>query len=147
MALAFDRSTCFAFDKAAGVPCHELDGNECRIHADLEARGCSGCARYDCAGAGQRVVQEVFSGRSNDPTRMIDAFRVMREVQELRILLRALDAWLARPMSASDLDALERGGFFERARAAFQTLGSAENASGASRPMNGSLGGIRKRCS
>lgn len=78
---------------------------------------------------------------------MLEAFRVMREVQELRVLLRALDAWLARPMSADDLDALDRSGFFDRARAAFQSLGSAEKASGASRPMNGSPGGIKKRCS
>jgi hypothetical protein len=50
-------------------------------------------------------------------------------------------------MSSEDLDALDASGFFDRARAAFQSLGKAENASGASRPMNGSFGGIRKRCS
>jgi len=147
VALAFDRSASFAFDKPAGEPCPSLRGKLCVIHDDLEARGCSGCARYDCAGAGQRVVQEVFGGRSEDPARMADAFRVMRDVQELRVLLRAMDTWLATRMSEDDLAELERSGFFDRARAAFQSLGKAENASGASRPMNGSLGGIKKRCS
>jgi hypothetical protein len=122
------------------------------MHAELEVSGCSGCVRYDCAGAGQRVCEEVFGGRSwrDDASLlapMMEAFRVMREVQELRVLLRALDDQLATKLSESDLASLERSGFFERARAAFQSLGSAEKASGASRPMKGSLGGIRKRCS
>jgi hypothetical protein len=147
VALAIDRSASFAFDKAAGEPCANLRGHLCVIHDELETRGCSGGARYDCAGAGQRVVHEVFAGRDEDPPQMIDAFRVMRDVQELRVLLRALDAWLARPLSKDDLTALDASGFFARARAAFQSLGSAENASGASSPMNGSFGGIKKRCS
>jgi len=152
VALAFDRSSSFAFDKAAGVPCRNLRGIECAIHDALEASGCSGCARYDCAGAGQRVCEEVFGGRSwrDDPSLlapMMDAFRVMREVQELRVLLRALDERLSRRLSERELANLERSGFFERARGAFQELGSAEKASGASRPMNGSSGGIKKRCS
>ena len=152
MALAFDRSASFAFDKAAGVPCPNLRGTKCRVHSALEASGCAGCARYDCAGAGQRVCEEVFAGRSwRDDASLVEpmmhAFRVMREVQELRVLLRALDAHLAARMSEGELAELERSGFFERARAAFQSLGKAEKASGASRPMNGSFGGIRKRCS
>jgi hypothetical protein len=147
VALAFDRSASFAFDKPAGVPCTNLRGRLCVIHDELEARGCGGCARYDCAGAGQRVCEEVFGGRDAPRDAMMDAFRVMREVQELRVVLRALDGWLARPMSARDLAELEESGFFDRARAAFQSLGKAENASGASRPMNGSFGGMRKRFS
>lgn len=122
VALAIDRSPSFAFDKEAGVPCRHLAGNDCRIHDDLERSGCAGCARYDCAGAGQRVVQETFAGRAADPARMIDAFRVMRDVQELRVLVRALDAWLARPMSEDDLNELERSGVIDRARAAFRAL-------------------------
>ncbi len=150
--LAFERSPSFAFDKPAGVPCRNLLGNACRIHDELVGSGCSGCARYDCAGAGQRVCEEVFVGRSwrDDPALlapMTDAFRVMRDVQELRVLLRALDVWLSRSFSEGELGELERSGFFERARDAFQSLGSAEKASGASRPMKGSFGGIKKRCS
>lgn len=127
MALAIDRSPAFAFDKPAGLPCANLRANECRIHDDLEARGCSGCARYDCAGAGQRVCEEVFAGRSwrDDASLlapMMDAFRVMREIQELRVLLRALDTWLARPVSARDLEELERSGFMTSALAAFRAL-------------------------
>ena len=50
--------------------------------------------RFDCLGAGQAVVQEVFSGRSwrDDPALlppMMEAFRAMRRVRELAQLLDA----------------------------------------------------------
>lgn len=93
VSLAFDRSPLFAFDKPAGAACPHLGSlNRCSIHADLEFRGFGGCSRYECWGAGQRVTQELFGGRSwrEDPNlarSMFDAFRAMRQVHELLLLL------------------------------------------------------------
>jgi hypothetical protein len=93
--LAFDRGALFAFDKPAGTPCPHLSGAaRCTIHAQRALRGFAGCASYDCHGAGQRVTQELFQGRSwQDAPEllpgMLDAFRAMRQVHELLILLRA----------------------------------------------------------
>lgn len=92
--LPFDESEAFAFDKAGGEPCKHLDAcNACSIHEKLSDRGFKGCVAFDCHGAGQRVVQEVFEGRSwrDDPTlmtRMGRAFHTMRRVHELLLLLR-----------------------------------------------------------
>jgi hypothetical protein len=92
--LPFDKSEAFAFDKAGGEPCKHLDGcNVCSIHEKLSDRGFKGCVAFDCHGAGQRVVQEVFAGRSwrDDPTlmmRMGRAFHTMRRIHELLLLLR-----------------------------------------------------------
>jgi hypothetical protein len=104
VSLAFDRSELFGFDKAAGVACPHL-GREgvsggaprtphrCGIYPELERMGFAGCAGYDCLGAGQRVTQELFGGRSwrEHPAlarSMFDAFRAMRQVHELLSLLQ-----------------------------------------------------------
>jgi hypothetical protein len=94
VALAFDRSEHFAFDKPAGRACRHLAVHACAIHDELEARGFGGCARYDCAGAGQRVTMEIFGGRSwrDDPALlrpMMDAFAAVRDAHEA---LRAASA-------------------------------------------------------
>lgn len=94
VALAFDRSEHFAADKEAGVACPNLEGHRCGIHARLDQEGFGGCARYDCGGAGQRVVQEIFGGRSwrDQPSLlapMLHAFRVMRQAHERLSLLEA----------------------------------------------------------
>lgn len=91
--LAFDQSEFFAHDKAAGVTCQHLaSSNRCNIHQKLEDRGYAGCVHFDCLGAGQRVTQDVFDGRSwrENPElapSMFDAFRAMRLVHELLSLL------------------------------------------------------------
>jgi hypothetical protein len=93
--LAFDRSPLFACDKAAGEPCaHLLASDRCGIYAERSRRGFAGCAAYDCLGAGQRVTQELFGGRSwqahpAEAQLMFEAFGVMRHVHELLLLLRA----------------------------------------------------------
>ena len=66
----------------------------CSIHDSLTEKGFPGCVAYDCLGAGNRVVQEVFAGRSwqDEPrlTRpMMEAFSGMREVHKRIDLLRA----------------------------------------------------------
>lgn len=94
VAFAFDRSEDFALDKPAGSPCPNLMADDrCRIHADLVGQGFAGCASYDCHGAGQRVTQEMFAGRSwrESPelaAAMFEAFRILRKVHALLDLLR-----------------------------------------------------------
>ena len=93
MLLAFDKSEAFAFDKAGGEPCKHLDAcNACSIHEQLSDRGFKGCVAFDCHGAGQRVVQEVFAGKTwrDDPAlipTMSDAFYIMRSIHDLLTLL------------------------------------------------------------
>ena len=90
--LPFDKSDAFGFDKAADELCRHLSGeNRCKIHARL-AQEFSGCVRFDCHGAGQRVMQEVFAGRSwrTEPALlgpMTEAFRAMRKLHEAVMLL------------------------------------------------------------
>lgn len=60
---AFARSAQFGLTKAAGVACPNLVDDRCSIHPRLVAAGFSGCAAYDCFGAGQRVTAEVLAGR------------------------------------------------------------------------------------
>jgi hypothetical protein len=91
--LAFDASPAFAFDKPACTPCQNLTStNQCRIHADLTEQGLSGCARFNCHGAGQKVTQQLFKGRSwRDDPRLLpaidEAFRLQRRVHEALVLL------------------------------------------------------------
>lgn len=93
VALPFDRSTHFAFDKAGGEPCPNLDSRgRCGVYTERDRVGFSGCVAYDCLGAGQRVTGEIFAGRSwrDDPSLlapMSRAFGTMRRVHELLLLL------------------------------------------------------------
>ncbi|MBL4906383.1 MAG: hypothetical protein JKX94_02950 [Sneathiella sp.] len=106
VALPFDKSDFFAFDKKGGEACLNLNGRgRCTIHDELRECGFSGCIQYDCLGAGQRVTQEIFDGQSwqDQPVLlkpMSDAFRAMRVVQELRQLLSVAEKL---PLSTTDL--------------------------------------------
>ena len=97
VAHCFDRSKQFAFNKASGEPCRHLAPDfGCAIHAKRAAFGMSGCESYDCAGAGQRVVQELFAGRTwrDDPelaAPMLEAFGILRRIHELLLLLRTAE--------------------------------------------------------
>ncbi|SFF45597.1 pentapeptide repeat-containing protein [Blastococcus tunisiensis] len=65
VAPSFAASADFAIDKPAGVPCPNLaDDFRCGIHPQLRERGFPGCTVFDCFGAGQRITQETFGGRS-----------------------------------------------------------------------------------
>ncbi|MFC2953132.1 hypothetical protein ACFOOP_14440 [Marinicaulis aureus] len=98
MAPSFDKSPSFGFDKPPETPCSNLDGEgRCVIHADLASKGFPGCVAYDCHGAGQRVTQEIFGGRSwlAEPQLkppMTRAFMVMRRIHELLSMLTAAQA-------------------------------------------------------
>jgi hypothetical protein len=92
LALAFDAGEMFGHDKAAGQPCHNLDGFSCSIHADLADRGYRGCVAFDCLGAGQRVTalfDDTWRTRPKMAGPMMEAFRQMRAVQELHQMLFA----------------------------------------------------------
>ncbi|MEM9632553.1 MAG: hypothetical protein AAGA50_14575 [Pseudomonadota bacterium] len=90
---AFDKSESFAIDKAAGEVCPNLDCQmECRVFQDRESLGFRGCITYNCYGAGQRVTQEVFRGKSwrTEPSlkrRMGEALSVLRRIHEQLSLL------------------------------------------------------------
>ena len=89
IALAFEKSADFAIDKDAGEPCENLqDDFRCGIHSRLRESGFKGCTVYECFGAGQKISQVSFGGRSwrQEPeTRdlMFALLPVMRQLHEL----------------------------------------------------------------
>jgi uncharacterized protein YjbI with pentapeptide repeats len=89
VALAFTRSADFPVDKPAGEPCVNLDDSDaCRVHDRLRPLGFRGCTVFDCLGAGQRVSQETFGGRSwrqdaATASSMFGVFGVMRSLHEM----------------------------------------------------------------
>jgi hypothetical protein len=103
VALAFARSADFAFDKAAGDPCVNLDdGFLCTIHPQLRERGFKGCTVFDCFGAGQKVSQHTFGGESwlASPGHTPDMFAVFPVMRQLHELLWYLDEALRMPAAA-----------------------------------------------
>ncbi len=63
--LPYRHDAGFGADKPGGVPCTHLQADDrCGIHADLRERGWSGCAVFDCFGAGQHVSQVTYAGTS-----------------------------------------------------------------------------------
>jgi hypothetical protein len=102
VAPTFKASADFAINKPAGQPCPNLRAEfRCSIHDRLRPAGFSGCAAFDCFGAGQKVTQHTFSGGDwrSDPTLaapMFAAFAVMRSLHEL---LWYLNEALALPLA------------------------------------------------
>lgn len=95
VAYPFDADEDFALIKRADDPCPNLSDScfNCTIHADLIPRGFGGCVAYSCAGAGQRVTQELFDGEHwrEDPDllgHMTYALRVVRPIHEALLLLQ-----------------------------------------------------------
>lgn len=94
VALGFARSADFGFDKPAGEPCVNVQEDyRCGIHAELRPRGFAGCTVFDCHGAGQRVAQRTFGGRSwrEDPATRASMFAVFPVMRQLHELLAHLD--------------------------------------------------------
>ena len=106
----FTRSSEFAIDKPAGQPCpHLADDHGCSIHDRLQGEGFSGCAAYDCFGAGQRLAQRTFGGRDwrthhEVAAPMMGALPILRGLHEL---LWYLGAALAGPSSEPLREELE----------------------------------------
>ena len=103
MALPFDAGEAFARDKPALHPCPHLDGGfGCTIHNHLTGAGYRGCAIYDCRGAGQRVMTEVFPGADwrRDPglrAPLAEAFARLRGIHDALELLEAAGALVLPP--------------------------------------------------
>ncbi|WP_431040577.1 pentapeptide repeat-containing protein [Streptomyces sp. P1-3] len=121
VALPFARSADFAANKAAGTPCGNLQEDfRCGIHERLRDSGYTGCTVFDCFGAGQKVSQVTFKGRSwreepESARTMYEVFPVMRQLHELlRYTAEALDLAAARPVhrdlrrAYDQIDALTR---------------------------------------
>lgn len=97
VAHAFAPSSDFAFDKPAGTPCRNLQGDyRCGIHPELRERGMSGCTVYQCFGAGQHVTQDLYGGRTwrDDPTLASDMFADFATARDLHEMLWYLTAAL-----------------------------------------------------
>ncbi|MQQ07011.1 hypothetical protein GFB49_00940 [Epibacterium sp. SM1979] len=94
LAYPFDQGEEFAINKATDHPCSNLNASGgCQIHANLSKRGFPGCVAYSCAGAGQRITQDLFDGESwrEDPDllhHMTHALRVLRPIHEALLILK-----------------------------------------------------------
>jgi hypothetical protein len=92
VALPFDATQGFGFDKAAHTPCQHLESHfRCGIHNDLTQRGFSGCVQYNCHGAGQatmRLFNKVaWTDSLEHAERMFDIFSRLRPLHELMAML------------------------------------------------------------
>lgn len=94
VALAFDQGDHFAINKDAGIPCPHLQADHyCDIHASLKQKGFSGCVRYNCFGAGQRVAQEIFPNQTwrDNPEHANLMFEVFSIVEKIHVLISMLN--------------------------------------------------------
>lgn len=115
VALPYAKSADFAFDKAGGTPCQNLQSDyHCGIHKNLRNKGFRGCAVYECFGAGQKVSQVTYNGidwRDNPALakEMFEVFPIMQQLHEmLRYLNEALSLEDAGPLSKDLQAALEK---------------------------------------
>jgi hypothetical protein len=115
VAPAFAASADFAIDKPAGRPCPNLGEDfRCGIHAHLRERGFPGCTVFDCFGAGQRITQDTFGGRSWREAPELAAAQfavlpVMRQLHEtLWYLTEAERLPAAAPLRAEVQEARDR---------------------------------------
>jgi hypothetical protein len=81
----FKKSAHFAITKPAGQLCpHQRADHYCGIHDSLREKGFKGCTIYDCFGAGQRIVHEMFGGQDwRAAPEMLGAFPVLRDLHEM----------------------------------------------------------------
>jgi hypothetical protein len=103
VAPAFAASADFAIDKPAGHACPNLrEDFRCGIHAQLRERGFPGCTVFDCFGAGQRITQETFGGRSwrEAPELATAQFAVLPVLRQLHEILWYLSEAAERPTAA-----------------------------------------------
>lgn len=114
VAPAFAKSADFAINKPAGKPCKHLAADfSCGIHTRLRPKGFTGCAVFDCLGAGQRVIQETYGGRDwrSAPELAGQMFAVFAVVRRLHELLWYLTEALTLP--AAEPHALDLGAALE----------------------------------
>lgn len=61
--LYFSKLDGFPCNKKAGIPCSKLNNDFfCSIHSKLAIKKCTGCISYDCLGAGQKTIQNIYHG-------------------------------------------------------------------------------------
>ncbi|MBS4172688.1 pentapeptide repeat-containing protein [Bacillus sp. FJAT-49736] len=90
VALPYGKSADFAFDKAGGTPCRNLQSNfQCSIHKDLRNKGFRGCSAFECFGAGQKVSQFTYKGNDwrTDTKLSNEMFQVFPIIQQLHEML------------------------------------------------------------
>lgn len=124
VALPFSRGADFPVDKPGGVPCGNLlIDDRCGIHDRMAETGWRGCVTFDCFGAGQRVMQETFRGRTwrDDPdpglpARMFSVLPVVHQLHEMSYLLAQAISYAVAPdltrrcrQLAAEVDALAGG--------------------------------------
>lgn len=95
----------FALEKPAGVPCPFLTAAcRCAIHDTLAARGFSGCAIYDCYGAGPRATRACVDAdaatRDAVFLRLRDAYEWLWLLTEAAQLVPAAETELSRDLAA-----------------------------------------------
>jgi hypothetical protein len=91
---AFDAMQGFGFDKPAHTACANLRTDfSCAIHHQLQLQGFPACAAFDCYGAGQRVTQRLFGGRSwrSSPEIAPMMFKAYARYRALHELMGMLD--------------------------------------------------------
>ncbi|MBN1092715.1 pentapeptide repeat-containing protein [Blastococcus sp. TML/M2B] len=104
VAPAFAASADFAVDKPAGTPCRHLQQDfRCGIHDRLRPEGFPGCTVFDCFGAGQRITQQTFGGRSwrESPELATAQFAVLPVMRQLHETLWHLAEAAALPGAAA----------------------------------------------
>jgi uncharacterized protein YjbI with pentapeptide repeats len=93
VALPYAKSADFAFDKEGGTACPNLDSEyRCKIHQNLREKGFHGCVGYECFGAGQKVSQITFGGKSwkgypELAKEMFEVFPIMQQLHEMLLYL------------------------------------------------------------
>ncbi|HWU62514.1 MAG TPA: hypothetical protein VN112_10865 [Ensifer sp.] len=108
-AFAFEKSDMFAIDKPVDEGCPNLKQDfSCRIHADRIELGFRGCTLFDCHGAGQRVTQDIFGGRTwrDDPAIAAPMFELFRKMLKIHDYLRLIIVLEALPLSAEEASAV-----------------------------------------
>jgi hypothetical protein len=109
VAPAFDAEQGFGYDKPASEPCRHLQpDHRCSIHPALVAQGFSGCAGFNCFGAGQRTTAMFEGDWRASPAqaqRMFETYSRLRVVHELMAM-----ASLAQPQArdACAVEAVQR---------------------------------------
>ena len=89
-ALYFSKDEGFPENKPAGKPCVNLEKNfRCRVHKELKQRKLKGCMAYDCFGAGQKVTQTVYQGKTwrDKGVRADEMYRIFLAVCQLHQML------------------------------------------------------------
>lgn len=98
VALPYAKSADFAFNKDGGTPCHNLNADyRCDIHKNLRNNGLRGCTVYDCFGAGQKISQVTYKGKSwrDDPAIAEEMFSIFPIMQQLHEMLYYLNEALS----------------------------------------------------